>query len=212
MRTLHLLIALAAALCVASPASAELIIYKGTLKQNASGLGVSMKLNSQFYLVVDHDTAAVALIQYVTANSSKTYAASTETNLHFVQMSAGKGKLIDAISQPPGECDLSDGNSSENVFVQGAEATLTLSPGSTVTFPKTLSGTDKEVDTSSGNIYIESTLVVSFDKTQTPLSNGNGETLDAAVARISTSLEDQGYQKQSEKTKSSRHPLNLLKN
>jgi outer membrane lipoprotein SlyB len=68
------------------------------------------------------------------------------------------------------------------------------------------------VSDSSGSIYLDSMLVVSFDATQTPLSNGNGETLDAAAARIAGILEGQGFQKQSQKTRGSKFPLRLLAN
>ena len=210
MRTLCLSIAAAVAICVANRASAELIIYKGTLKQSAVGLGVNQKLNSQFYLIVDHDTANVVEIQSINFKGSKTYATSTETNLHFVQMSGAKGKTIQAIAHSPNECDVDEGASDDGVFVQGADATLTLQPGSTVVFPKTLSGTASQVSNSSGPIYIESTLVVGFDTKQTPLSNGNAETLDQALTRISSILEGEGYQKQSLKSKSSRYPLSLV--
>src|SRR4051812_33722232 len=101
MRTLYLSIAAAAAVFLASPASAELLIYKGTLKQSAIGLGVSKKINSQFYLIVDHDTASVAQIQYLSLNGSKTYDTMVETNFHFVQISGPKGNNTEAIAQAP---------------------------------------------------------------------------------------------------------------
>jgi hypothetical protein len=212
MRTLHLLIAAAAAIGIASQASAELVIYKGTLKQTGTGLGVSKKINSQFYLIVDHDTGSIAGIQFATVNGSKTYDAQTQTNLHIVQISGPKGKTIEAIAHTQNDCDISEGNNSDGVFVQGLDSTLTVGAGSTIVFPKVLSGAGTDVSESSGPIYIASLLVVSFDATQTPLSNGNGETLDTAVARISSLLEGQGFQKQSQKIKSSKFPLSLLEN
>lgn len=213
MRTLRLLIAAAAAVCLVNSASAELIIFKGSLKQTATGLGVSQKINSQFYLIVDHDTAAFAQVEYLTVNGSKTYATMTETNFHFVQVTGAKGKTIQAISQPPSDCDTNEGITSDSVFVQGADSALLVDAGTTITFPKTLSGAGGQVDYSQGPpIYIASSLVLGFDAKQTPLSNGNGETLDAAISRISTMLEGQGYQKQSEKkAKGSKYPLSLLR-
>ena len=205
MRTLHLLIA-AAAIGIASQASAELVIYKGTLKQSAVGIGMSQKLTSQFYLIVDHDTANIAEIQYVTSNNSRRYYVQTETNLHFVQMSGPKGKTIQAIAHSPNECDVNEGVTTDGVFVQGADSTLAVNTSSSITFPKVLLGSGKHISYSGGPIYVESSLVLSFDATQTPLSNGNGETLDAAVTRVSSILEGQGFQKQSEKT------LKLLEN
>ena len=212
MRTLKLLITAAVAVCLANFASAQLIIYKGTLKQSAVGLGVSQKLNSKFYLIVDHDTANIVQIEYVTFHNSKTYDTSSETNLHFVQMSGANGKTIQAIAHPPTDCDVNDGITSDGVFVQGTDSTLTVNTGSTLVFPKTLSGSGSQVSYSSGPIYIYSTLGGTFDAVQTPLSNGNGETLDAAVTRISSLLEGQGFQKQSQKKKSSKYPLGLLEN
>jgi hypothetical protein len=211
MRTLYLLSAAIVAVFLASPASAELIIYKGTLKQTASGLGVSRKIVSQYYLIVDHDTANIAQIQSTTVNGSKTYGTDTETNLHFVQMSGAKGKTIQAIAQPPSDCDISAGQTSEGVFVQGTDSSLAVTSGSTTTFPKSLSGGGSQIDYSQGPpIIIASTAMLTFDTTQTQLSNGNGETLDQALTRISSILEAQGFQKQSQKTKSSRYPLRML--
>ena len=71
MRTLYFFIAVTLATFLAKRALAELVIYKGTLKQAAIGLGVSIKLNSQFYLIVVRDTGSIAGIQYATVNGSK---------------------------------------------------------------------------------------------------------------------------------------------
>lgn len=204
MRTLCLFIFASLVALLASPASAQLVIYKGTLKQTGTGEGVSVKLTSKFYLIVDSANGHVAEIQYVIINNSKMYATGTETNGHILQISAPKGKTIQAISQPPNDCDISQGNTNDLVFVQGADSQLTVNTGTTITFPKTLSGGDTEADTSQGSpIVITSSLVVSFDSAETLLSNGNPDTLDAALARISSLLESQGYVKQAGLSKKS---------
>jgi hypothetical protein len=212
MRTLYLFIAITMATFLAKPASAELIIYKGTLKQSAVGTGMSQKQTSQFYLIVDHDTANLAEIKFISVNNTKRYYVYSETNLHFVQISGPKGKTMEVIAHSPNECDINEGNTSDGVFLQGTDSTLAVNPGVTVTFPKILSGGGNHVSYSGGPIYVESSLVVGFDATQTPLSNGNGETLDAAVARISSILESQGFQKQSQKTGSFKSAVNEFNN
>src|SRR5262245_54765909 len=171
MRILRLFILACITALIASSASAQLVIYKGTLKQSGTGQGVSLKLTSKFYLIVDTATANIAEIQYVTVNNSRVYDTDTQTNLHILQISAPKGKTSEAISQAPNTCDINEGNTNDLVFVQGADSQLTVNTGTTITFPKTLSGADTEADTSHGSpILITSSLVVSFDSVQTPLS------------------------------------------
>lgn len=208
MRTLRFFLLAGVAALIAGSASAQLIIYSGTLKQAATGEGVSVKLNLKAYLVVDHATGYAGLIQYVTFNGSKMYGTDTETNLHIVQFSGAQGKSDEALSQPPNTCDLEEGNTNDIVFVQGADSELTVTTNTTITFPKTLSGGDTEIDSSSGSpISVTSSAVVSFNSAQTFISNGNGETLDAAVARISAILEGEGYVKQSSMSKKFRRSL-----
>jgi hypothetical protein len=202
VKTLRLLFTVTAAVLIAGRASAELIIYKGTLKQSGLGQGVSQKLTSKLYLIVDHDTASVAQIEYTSVKGSKAYATGTTTNLQFDQVSAPKGKVTEAIVQPPSSCDTNDGNTSDIVIVKGADSTLAVNTNSTITFPKVLSGSDAEIDHSAGPaIYVASSVVVSFDAADTHLSNQNGETLDAAVSRISAVLEGEGYIKQNAETR-----------
>jgi hypothetical protein len=212
MRTLHLYILVTIAMLIAGSASAQLVFYKGTIKQSATGDGVSVKLNSKFTVIVDRATGYVGEIQYVIYQSKKMYATHTETNLHIVQFSAPAGKSYEALSQPANSCDLIQGNTNDVVFVQGIDSQLRVDPNNTIiTFPKSLSGGDTEIDFTSGSpISVTTVGVVSFDAVQTPQSNGNSETLDAAVARISADLEGQGYVKQSISKKSSRSLVSLL--
>ncbi|HLX70264.1 MAG TPA: hypothetical protein VKV04_11615 [Verrucomicrobiae bacterium] len=212
MRTLRFFIFSTITALIASSASAQLVIYKGSLKQTAIGKGASAKLTSKFDLIVDHATGFAAEIQYVAVKGSKLYSTGTETNLHIVQFDAAHGKTYEALSQPPNSCDLDEGNTNDIVFVQGADSELKVDTNTTITFPKTLSGGDTEIDSSSGSpISVTTVGVVSFDPVQTGISNGNGETMDAAVARISAILEGEGYVKQTGLSrKSGRALLSLL--
>jgi hypothetical protein len=211
MRTLNLLAVIATVIFIVRPASAELIIYKGTLKQSATGQGVSRKVTSKFYLVVDHDTANIAQIEYTTVNGSKIYGTDVETNLQFDQVSAPKGKTIEAIAHSPNSCDTGEGDTVDSVFLKGTDGILGVNTNSTVTFPKILSGSGSVVSYSSGPaIFVGSILMVSFDAAQTQLSNQNDEKLDSAVSRISAMLEGQGYNQQSEKSRGSKSLLNSL--
>jgi hypothetical protein len=211
MRSLFILVFGIAVVVVSRPTSAELVIYKGTIKQTGVGLGITRKITSQYYMIVDYDTADVGQIQYTTVNKAKEYSTHTITNLHFVQINASKGKTGEAISHLPNDCGANQGSTSESVFVEGADGALTVSPGKTITNPKMFSGGGTQISQSNFQpVYVQSGLVVSFDAGQTALSNGNGETLDAAMARLSSTLEGQGYYRQSE-SKGSLHPLDLMK-
>src|SRR5262249_40093718 len=116
MRILRLFILATITAFIAGSASAQLVIYKGTLKQSGTGQGVSIKLTSKLYVIVDHNTGHTAEIQYVSVNNSKMYDTDTETNLHIVQISGPKGKNIEALSQAANACDISEGNTNDLVI------------------------------------------------------------------------------------------------
>jgi hypothetical protein len=194
MKALLFPLILAVAAFTARPASAQLLIYKGTIKQSTTGQGASLKLNPSIYLIIDHATANTAQILYTTSGRTKVYSTTTGTNFHIVQLTGAKGKTIEAIAHLANSCDLSEGSTSDDVLAQGADSLLVLNAGGTVTFPRILSGSSKVVSYESGTpAYVESTLTASFDATQTQVSNEAGDTLDAAVARISNLLQSQGY-------------------
>jgi len=204
-----------AAVFIAASAPAELIIYKGTLRGSFYGQNLSEKLNFGFYLVVDYDTANVAEIQYASIRGNKFYSSNTETNLQFMEMNGPNGKTIQAISIPPNSCDTSEGITSAGVLAKGATSVLTINTNSTISFPKVLSGGGRGIDSSSGQpTYIENTVVVSFDSPDTLTSNENGETMDAAVTRLTNALQAQGYSEASEKKQAgagTRRSLKLLR-
>jgi hypothetical protein len=197
MKVLLFLFTTAVLVCTGTPVSAQLLIYKGTLKQSALGQGASEKLNSSLYLIIDHSTANTAQILYSTSGRTKVYHTLTDTNLHIVQVAGAKGKTTEAIAHLANSCDVSEGSTSDDVLAEGADSLLTVNVNTTVTFPKVLSGSSKVIsyDTNTPT-YVESTLVASFDAPHTLISNEAGDTLDAAVARMSNLLGGLGYTNQ----------------
>ena len=190
---------LAVAIFTAGPASAQLLIYKGTVKQSTTGQGASLKSTPSLYLIIDHATANTAQILYSTSGRTKVFSTTIGTNFHIVQLTGAKGKTIEAIAHLANSCDLSEGSSSDDVLAQGADSFLVLNGSTTITFPKVLSGSSKVISSDSGTpAYVESTLTASFDAVHTQISNGAGDTLDAAVARMTSLLESEGYTNQAD--------------
>jgi len=199
MRTLHLLI-ITAALFIASKGSAELVIYSGTAKESLVGMGQSQKLTFKYYLVIDPDTANLTEIVYYNINGVKRFSMYSRTNFHFVEISGPNGKNTGAITHSPNDCDVSEGTTSDSVFLAGAMSNLAVSTKSTISFPKVLTGAGKGISHSSGQpVFYQTSIVVNFNSGETLTSNGNGEALDAASARLASLLAGQGYSQQSEK-------------
>ena len=207
MRYLRFLAFALAAILVATAAPAQLLIYKGTIKQAETGQGASEKLNANCYVVIDHASANIAQIQYTTLGKNKIFSSTTDTNYHLVQITGLKGKNVEALARRATSCDVDSGKTSETVLAEGTDSSLLVDRGITLTFPKTLSGTANEISYDSGSpSYVTTTLVLGFDAVQTPISNENGDTLDAAVSRLSGLLQNQGYSRQSQSRSAQHHP------
>jgi len=188
-----------------------LVIYKGTLKQTLVGGGQSRPLSFGFYLIVDHDTANIAQIDYITVGTSKIFSTDTLTNLHFVEVDGSSGKTYTEFAQILTDCETNEGYTSEGVFVQGLNSVFAISTNSAITFPKTLSGSGGGVSFQNKfPVYFTSALTVSFDATDSTLSSTHGETLDAALSRLSNMLTAQGYSQQSLKSGDAKGSVPIL--
>ncbi|HXJ61051.1 MAG TPA: hypothetical protein VNU68_30770 [Verrucomicrobiae bacterium] len=188
------------ALSALTPAisSGELIVYRGTRRDNYNGSGHSLTVLSRLILIVDHDTAQAARLQYESVNGVKRYSTSQWTNTHFVEVT-GTRVTYTAIARMLTPCEIDSGATGEGIYCKGANATLTLNTNSTVFFPKILSDHGNGLGHSqiSGEPFLDDgSFQLVFDRPGTLTSNQAGETLDAAFARFTAYLESLGYARQ----------------
>jgi hypothetical protein len=186
---------LAAMILAPAIAPAELVLYKGIRKDTYTGDGHARVLTLRMILIVDHDTAQAAYLNYATVNGVKHYSISHWTNTHFVQI-AGARSSSTAIARPPTQCEIDSGATGEGVYCVGANRTLTLNTNSTVFFPGMLSDRGNGLfysNTSGEPILGEGAFHVVFDRPGTVASNKSGESLDAALTRLTAYLESLGY-------------------
>lgn len=176
-------------------ASAELIFYKGVRRESFHGEGRTLAVHGKFLMVVDHQTARVATIEYVNINGQKRYSTSEWTDTHFVQI-RGLHKTYTAIARPPTECEIQSGVSGEGVYCSGANSLLTLNTNSSISFPKVLKDAGNGISfaqTTGDPVLGEGSFQVTFDRPGTLASNKEGESLDEAFARLVRYVESLGH-------------------
>jgi hypothetical protein len=184
------------AVLLSSPAAAEVIVYKGTVKATSTGQSRTAKMTFKAFFVVDHDhdTADVAQLLYASAGGMKYYTTGLITNQHIVEVTGAGLKRCSALTRPPNECDISNGATGEAVFLQGANSTLTIGMNTTISFPKTFSAAFQGYYDDFGQPHlISQTLALSFDKTRTITSNSAGDTHESALAKLIAYVESLGY-------------------
>src|SRR5262245_48005759 len=116
----RLLLPLLFALSVLTPviASGELIVYKGTRRDNYNGNGRSLTVLARLSLIVDHDTAQAARLQYESINGVKRYSTAQWTNTHFVEV-AGARVTYTAIARMLTPCEIESGATGEGIYCKG---------------------------------------------------------------------------------------------
>jgi hypothetical protein len=176
-------------------ASAELIIYKGTRKDSIMAEGHNLVLNSKLILIVDYASSQSTVFLYSSVSGIKRYSSTQLTNAHFVDVLGKSGNYL-AIAKSPDQCQIDSGVTGEGVYFKGRNANLKINKSSTASFPKIMSGQASGLgySTNSGQPYLgEGTWKAVFDSSATIASNQDGETFDAAVARVTAQLESMGY-------------------
>ena len=210
MRTLHLVI-FTVALFLTAKSSAELVVYSGTAKESRVGAGQSQKITFKYYLVLDHDNANLTEIVYYNIKGVKRFSTYSHTNFHLVEISGPNGKGTMAIAATPNDCDVSEGSTSDGVFLSGATSSLAVNTNSTISFPKVLTGSGRGISYPNFQpTFNQSSIVINFNSAETLQSNENREALDAAVGRLASLLQGQGYYQQSEKVSERSSEIVLL--
>jgi hypothetical protein len=176
-------------------APAELVLYKGTRRDTYTGESHALTVTWKMILVVDHDTAQAARVQYATINGVRRYATSQWTNTHFVQVTGARGGYT-VIARSLTQCEMDCGLTGEGVYCKGANATLMLNTNSTAFFPKIFSdhGNGLSYSHTSGQPVVnEGSFQVVFDRPATLASNQAQETFATAFARFVAYVESLGY-------------------
>ena len=195
IKILFLRLLLAVTILTPAVAPAELIFYKGPRTDTYVGEGHGLTVAWKMVLIVDHDTAKSARLQYATINGVKRYSTTSWTNTHFVHVTGATGSYT-VIARPPTQCEMDCGATGEGVYCKGRDATLTLNTNSTVSFPRIMSdrGNGLSYSQTSGQPnLVDGSFQVTFDRPGTIASNRTGETLEAALARLIAHFESLGY-------------------
>jgi hypothetical protein len=194
-KTYFLFLWLAVGLAWPLSSPAQLLFYGGVRSVSYTGENYAQTLKWKMILLVDYGNTKVAEVSYATINGQKHYFSSYFTNAHFVTVT-GKANSFTVIAHLPSQCELDSGVTTEGVFCTGANSSLTVNAKTTLPFAKTFSGTGSGLYYSSSTgdpITDTSAYSVSFDQSSTIASNQSGETLDAAIARLSSYLQTLGY-------------------
>lgn len=194
MKNFFLPLVMTAAMIPAFAAPAEILFYKGATKDSYVGSDHSFQVTFKLFVIIDHATANEATISYYTdLQGHKLYSTSTRTNLHIVEATGTGGKVYTVISHPLDSCALDAGFTSEGIFLQGANATLTVDANNgTVSFPSSLRLDSHGFSPSSSRLVNGGGAVV-FDKTDTVIASSAGETLDQSLARAVQIVQKLGY-------------------
>jgi hypothetical protein len=178
-------------------ASADLVLYRGSAKETFVGQGGTAQFKFGLALIVDHDTANVAYLEFGAVNGQLIYFSGTLTNMHFVTVTSAPGKTSTVVARPPTECDLAEGFDSESIFAKGDNSLLLINTNTatTILFARSFTSTGRSLDTSDDPMLFERTFTAAFDKVQTPANNGSGATLEDVLAKLSTDVESRGYVK-----------------
>ena len=180
-----------------SPACrAELLIYKGATKETLFGSFDPQRRSWKVLVIIDHDTGYFSSIGFTTISGRKRYFTSQHTNSHIVEITGTKDRKQTAITHIPTDCQAQENPGNEGIYLKGANATLTVSTGKTVSFPKLMtdSGGGLSHSTQTGAPYIvEGSSVAVYNQRETVSSNEAGESLDAAFVRLTAQIESLGY-------------------
>jgi hypothetical protein len=177
---------------------ADLLVYKGTFRENYVGDSTSFRVSGKLFIVVDLQNQSAARLEYTVINGSKEFHTRQLTNIHILQVTGPKGKLYTAFTHIPSDCEAQQYPDQESMFFNGANALLIANTNSNAVFyyPKVMN------DAGNGLFYSQSThhpviaqaaTIAVYNQSETLKANGAGETLDAATARYSAYIESLGY-------------------
>ena len=174
---------------------AQLLVFKGSSTDAYVGEGHTWRIASKMFIVVDYATGNFGRIDYTTFNGAKHYSTGTFTNSHLVQISGPNGKAYTAVTRIPLDCAGLSTNS-ESVYFEGPNTALTVNGGTTLGFPKTVSGSGRSLfhSTVTGQPMVSQAAFLGvFNSAETAARNNASDTLDTAMAGYIAYVEGLGY-------------------
>ncbi len=173
----------------------EIVIYKKTQKTRLVGQGVDISVPSTGYLLLDATTLNGYTLTVYRVRGDKFFTKSRfEQGLRFYSVTGPNERthtvwVGNSLTNKPTEfVDATE-------FGLGVDALLPISATNSVRLPKTINGTLGGIVIPSGQAgYAQfGTGVASFSQKDTRLANDQGETTDAALARLRAALLASGY-------------------
>jgi hypothetical protein len=196
MRKAFLSVLLVSVLLTSITVQGQLLVFKGTATDAYTGENHSLRIASRLIVVIDYGTGTFGRLEHSTISGTKRYTSGTFTNAHLVHVAGPLAKPYTAVAHIPNACDQEDHPNHEGVYFAGPDANLTVNPGITVSFPKTLTsaGSGLFYATGSGNPVIsQGSMLAVFNTKETSARNEAGDTLESAMAGYIAYVEGLGY-------------------
>lgn len=183
-------------LLVSMTVQAQLLVFKGAATDSYTGDNHSLRIASKLIVIIDYSTGNFARLEYATISGNKHYTTGTYTNAHLLHVAGPLSKPYTAVAHIPNSCDETENPNHEGVYFQGPDANLSINPGITVSFPKTLTagGSGLFYASGSGNPVIsQGSMLAVFNTKETTARNQAGDTLDSAMAGYIAYVQSLGY-------------------
>jgi hypothetical protein len=175
-------------------ARAEIVIERFTQTAKRTGEGVERTIRLKGWIIRDLDGASGASIATTVINGHKLYLVDRGTTRIFRTTISGKnGREYTVITQGVTETNETQVLSVSGLLYRGLNTTLQVSESRQLTYPRSLKGTAHRVELQDGYILDETTSTRTFSQTETRASNGLGDDVEAALAKIIQRLQQKGY-------------------
>lgn len=183
----------------ASSASAEVLVYSGTVQHLATGDDPSSQ-SRKTYVVVDQFNKRIGFMSWGRDAIGKQHDVPDIRNIDYLGFPRGDGLVEDGYASATalGTFTGVGGGGYAGLFIHGPQAPLVVSIAGTVKNiqprAKVLTGTDAGAATTFlGAFYTCNTYKVAFDQKLTVQANGADDTVDSAMAQLVGLVEAMGY-------------------
>jgi hypothetical protein len=186
-----------AAFLLSAESSANVFIYKGTLRIRSAPVGDLPKLSTAFVLI-DPDVSQVASITLIRRGDTKlmVVAAPTDVRLATCDIAEGKTASVFSIGNVVGSNNVTFQNSI--VYFRGTNGTLRISSadfGNVQNFPRLFFGTTLNAAAfSSEGQFTEGRVLAAFQSARTLAANDANQTLQQAVDALVADFKAQGFE------------------
>jgi hypothetical protein len=175
-----------------SQCEADVLIHKYVIRNQYIGTGEEFIVTVFGYTVFDPDTGEKWNISYRILPNAKSYR--IRTNSIYQAQVQGRGRTFTVLARASSEFTYTNTVEFNSVYLRGRNVPLPISTTRTISYPVLFTGRGSEVwSVADGQRTGEGTFTVVFLKGETRRSNAAGETVSAAIARLSAALEAKGY-------------------